>query len=148
MEKYPLSEKNQYHNHKPGRVATISVEAWCDRSLHVWSWLARRVGTINDISVLMISPFIQDLLCGRFEFKNPDGYRITENRIMRSFFCKVRSSCGRKRKLIFFISERSHYLYYTIIIKKNRMSGFEDCNIELHTTNGCITPNAIFVLKE
>eukprot|EP00171_Calliarthron_tuberculosum_P002978 IDg2978t1 len=32
----PSALKGQYHNTKEGKLATIGIEAWCDRNLYIW----------------------------------------------------------------------------------------------------------------
>lgn len=79
----PIQEKGQYHNPREGHMATIVVEAWCDRRLYVWSWFSGRAGTNNDLNVLSVSPLIQDILQGRFEFSTGVEYKIGEDGTVR-----------------------------------------------------------------
>ena len=74
----PFSEKGQYHNGKEGKMATIVVEAWCDRDLYIWSWFAGRAGTNNDLNVLAVSPLIQSILRGDYLFRLEEGFKLTE----------------------------------------------------------------------
>ena len=63
----PKALKGQYYNPKDGRIAVISVEAWCDRDLYVWHWFSGRCGTNNDITVLDASPLFNDILSGAWK---------------------------------------------------------------------------------
>jgi hypothetical protein len=60
----PKSLKGQYFNPKDGKLAVISIEAWCDRDLYVWHWFAGRSGTNNDLTVASASPLFNDILGG------------------------------------------------------------------------------------
>lgn len=79
----PFAEKGQYHNPKEGKLATIVVEAWCDRSLYIWSWFAGRAGTNNDLNVLAVSPLMSEILRGDFAFEVEEPYKISENGSVR-----------------------------------------------------------------
>lgn len=51
-------------------MATISAEVWCDRALYTWHWFVGRIGTNNDVNVLMNSPLMQDILSGQYKFSS------------------------------------------------------------------------------
>ena len=72
----PHAHKGQYHNTKEGKLATIQVEAWCDRDLYVWHWFPGRCGTNNDKTMLAASPLFIDILNGTYKFRLFAPYRI------------------------------------------------------------------------
>lgn len=49
-----FAEKWQYHGPKGGKLEKIVLEAWCDRNLYIWSWLAVRAVTNNSLHVLSL----------------------------------------------------------------------------------------------
>lgn len=77
MEKLSLCGKGTVPQSQGGKLATIVVEAWCDRTLYIWSWFAGRAGTNNDLNVLAVSPLMRKILRGEFLFQLKDSYKIT-----------------------------------------------------------------------
>lgn len=52
------------------------------------------------------------------------------------------------KKLTFLYQQPKLIILLLIIINENWLSSFKECNIELHTINGCISPRAFLVLIE
>ena len=72
----PAALKGQYHNTKESHIATIAVEAWCDRDLYIWHWFARRCGTNNDKTLLDVSPLFVAILNGTYDIKLPTDFKM------------------------------------------------------------------------
>lgn len=79
----PSALKGQYFDGKDRQLAVIQVEAWCDRSLYVWSWFRGRASTNNDLKVLAVSPLFVDILIGLLKFTSMQGYLIVPSGIER-----------------------------------------------------------------
>lgn len=67
-------------------MATILAEAWCDCDLHIWSWVFRREGTNNDISVIVSSPLMHDIVSGTFKFRDGEVYMITKKLLLSNLY--------------------------------------------------------------
>lgn len=65
---FPAQLKFLYHDTHHGKLATIIAQAWCDWSLYAWSWSAGSSGTINELIVLDLSPFLTKIVTDAFEF--------------------------------------------------------------------------------
>lgn len=76
LENCPHAHKGQYHKTKESILATLQVEAWCDRDLYVWHWSPSRCGTNNDKTMLAVSPVVVDILNGTYKFQLLAPYRI------------------------------------------------------------------------
>jgi Plant transposon protein len=59
--------KGQFKNPKDGKLAVISIEAWCDRDLYCWHWISGRAGTNNDITDASSFPLFNDILEGEWD---------------------------------------------------------------------------------
>lgn len=51
--------------------------------MYVWSWIAGRADTNNDINVLAVFPMVQEIFSGKLLFKIEDGYKIKGSRTTR-----------------------------------------------------------------
>ena len=72
----PVALKGQLYNPKDGKLAAISVEAWCDRDMYVWHWFAGRCATNNDLTMIDSSPLFNDIFTSSFPFRLLSPYRI------------------------------------------------------------------------
>ena len=75
---FPVVEKEQNHNAKHGKLATISHEALCNSSLHCWHSFARRCGTNNDITVFRHSPLFMNIFNRKRKMELPDVYELND----------------------------------------------------------------------
>lgn len=84
----PTALKGQFHNPKDGKLAAISVEAWCDRDLYVWHWFAGRCATNNDLTMIESSPLFNDIFTSSFSFNLFSPYQVgssNEERVLPYF---------------------------------------------------------------
>lgn len=72
----PFALKGQFHNSENGNLATIPVEAWCDRDLFVWHWYAGRSSSLGEGSIVDRSPLFNDIMVGHFDLRFPEPFRI------------------------------------------------------------------------
>lgn len=73
----PYEVKGQFHNSNDGKLATMSVEAWCDSDLYVYHWFAGRCGTNNDKTMVNFSPLFTDILSGSYSLRMDQPFRIS-----------------------------------------------------------------------
>lgn len=59
-----------------GKLATVSVEVWCDHTLYIWSWIAGRAATNNDRTLLSFSYLLNAILSGTFAIHLPTPYHL------------------------------------------------------------------------
>lgn len=64
-------------------MATMKVEAWCEREFYAWNWFASCCGTNIESKMVSVSPLFSDILSGRFEFKLPCVHNITPASVTR-----------------------------------------------------------------
>lgn len=72
----PTALKGKYQKSKNSNMASIQVEAWCDRDLYCWHWSAGRCGTTNDKAMIQSSPLFNNILSGTYDFRLSQRYRV------------------------------------------------------------------------
>lgn len=82
-ENCPLELQGQYHNSKDGKMATIKIEACCDRDPYISHWFAGRHRTNNDQTMVSLYPLFSYILSGRYVLKLPCTYNLTTASISR-----------------------------------------------------------------
>lgn len=81
MKNCPSAVKGKYENVKDGKMAKITVQAWCDWELYIWHWFAGRPSTNNDLTLVSASPLINEILLEKFPFNFSTPYEyISDSR--------------------------------------------------------------------
>lgn len=75
VKNYPFCWKRHDQNPKEGKLATILVEALCERNLYICSWFSCRAGTNNDLNVLSMSPLMRGILRDDYRFYFDDTFK-------------------------------------------------------------------------
>lgn len=73
---FPKAYKGQFHNLKPGKLATFQVEAVCNADLYWWNLFWGCPGTSNDITVCGVSLLFRNIFPGEDKMTFSGGYSV------------------------------------------------------------------------
>lgn len=69
--------KDQFHNSKEEKVATIIAEVWSDKDRYIWHWVCRVAGANKDKAVMRTSPLFLDVMNGVYKLETGLSYKAS-----------------------------------------------------------------------